>query len=187
MMRAPSLVQRRHHVSVDDLVAYEAEVAKKLVVMHFTVGLPLLLVMPVTKEGLFALDTHKVLDVPVFSERRHHTLLDGAPARPTYGDAHLVVAAQAVQFVHLVGGVPRPALDLPGLMRQLHLAVGAVEVVRMVGVAAPAKGLAIDHGMALVTHILVKALCLKPGITVMAHSVAHVADEAEVSQLLAAL
>ena len=39
------------------------------------------------------------LDVPVLAERGHHPLLDGPVARATDRDAHLVVAAQAVQLV----------------------------------------------------------------------------------------
>ena len=45
---------------------------------------------------------------------------------------------------HLIGSVTGPALDFPGLVRELDVAVGAVEVVRMIRVAAPTKRLAVN-------------------------------------------
>ena len=42
-----------------------------------------------------------------------------APAGPADGNAHLVVAAQAVELVELVGGVAGPGPHLAGAARQL--------------------------------------------------------------------
>ena len=60
------------------------------------------------------------------------THLDGSPAGPTDGDAHPVVAAEAVQLVELLRGVAGPSLHLPRAARQLDAAARAVEVVRAV-------------------------------------------------------
>ena len=93
-------------ISVDDLVADEAQVAEELMVVQLAVGLPLLLVVPVAQEGLLALGAHKVLHVPVLAQGGHHPLLDGAPTGPADGDAHLVVAAQTIQLI-LTKGKPK--------------------------------------------------------------------------------
>ena len=42
-----------------------------------------------------------------------------APAGPADGNAHLVVAAKAVELVELVGGVAGPGPHLAGAARQL--------------------------------------------------------------------
>ena len=46
---------------------------------------------------------------------------------------------------HLVCRVARPALHLPGLVRQLHPTVGAVEVVGAVGVSTPTQRCPVAH------------------------------------------
>ena len=99
MVDAPGLVQRGEHVALDDLVAHVAEVSEQLVVVGLAVGEPLALVVLVAEERLLALGAHEVLHVPVLPEGGHHALLDRTAARAANGDAHLVVAAEAVQLV----------------------------------------------------------------------------------------
>ena len=81
-------------------------------VVRLAVGQALPLVVPVTQERLLALGTDEVLYVPVLAERGDHPLLDRAAAGATDRDPHLVVAAQAVQLVQLVGRVARPGAHL---------------------------------------------------------------------------
>lgn len=78
--------------------------------------------MLVPEEGLLALGTDKVLDMPLLAESSDHSLLDGSSASSTDGNAHLVVAPQTVQL----------ALYLTSTRRQLDAARLAVEVVRVV-------------------------------------------------------
>lgn len=85
----------------------------------------LLFVVLVAEEGLLALGAHKVLHMPLLAQRSDHSLLDWSSAGATDGDAHFVVAAQAVQL----------ALDLASAGRQLDAARLAVEVIRVVGLA----------------------------------------------------
>ena len=48
----------------------------------------------------------------------------------------------------------------------------------MVGVALPSQGGPVYHGVALDTHVLVLAPRLQNGVTVVAHRLAHVPEEA---------
>lgn len=77
------------------------------------------------KEGLLALGAHKVLDVPLFAEGGHHTLLDRATTRSADWYAHLVVAAKAVQLT----------FDLASARGELNATLFAIEVIRVVGFA----------------------------------------------------
>lgn len=94
-----SPTSERLTITVDNLVTDEAEVTKELMVVQLAVGLSFLLVVPVAEERFLTLHTHEVLHVPVLPQRSHDTLLDGPATRPADGDAHLVVATEAVQFV----------------------------------------------------------------------------------------
>ena len=68
----------------------------------------------------------------ITSQHSEPTHLDGSPAGPADGDAHPVVAAEAVQLVELLRGVAGARLHLPRAARQLDAAARAVEVVRAV-------------------------------------------------------
>lgn len=125
MIWAPGLVQGGDRVADNDLVADEAHIAKQLVVVRLAVRQTLLFVVLVAEEGLLALGAHKVLHMPLLAQRSDHSLLDWSSAGATDGDAHFVVAAQAVQL----------ALDLASAGRQLDAARLAVEVIRVVGLA----------------------------------------------------
>lgn len=96
------------------------------------------------------------------------------------------MAPQAVKFIHLIGGASRAALDLPGGSGQLHPAGGTVEVVRVEGIAPPPQRLAVNGGVALVTHVLPLGLSLDPGVALVAQRTACITNEAQVRQLLVA-
>ena len=81
--------------------------------------------MLVSKEWLLALGAHKVLHVPLLAQSSDHPFLDWSAAGATDGNAHLVVASQAVQL----------ALDFARTRSQLDAARLAVEVVRVIGLA----------------------------------------------------
>ena len=110
-----------------DLVAYVAEIPEELVVVRLAVGEPLPLVVLVPHERFLAFGAHEVVHAPmlacgiigcfnrfhyemsslmtfkemllVLTKRGDDPILDGPPAGPANGDAHLVVAPQAVQLV----------------------------------------------------------------------------------------
>ena len=73
-----------------------------------------------------------MLDTPVLAQGRDHPALYGPPAGAADGDAHPVVASEAVQLVELLRGVAGARLHLPRAARQLDAAARAVEVVRAV-------------------------------------------------------
>ena len=81
--------------------------------------------MLVAEEGLLTFGTDKVFDVPLFAEGSDHSFLDWSSAGAADGNAHLVVASQAIQF----------AFHFARTRRQLNAARLAVEVVRVVGLA----------------------------------------------------
>lgn len=95
-MHTPGLVQRSEHISGNDLIAHEAQIPEQLVVMRLAVGQAALLVMTMTQEGFLALRANKMLHVPVLAQRRDYSLLYRTTAGATNGNAHLVVAAQAI-------------------------------------------------------------------------------------------
>lgn len=78
--------------------------------------------MSVAQKWLFAFGTHKVLDMPVLAERCDHALLDGTSTGATNGNAHLVVAAKAVEFV----------LHFARFRSEFRTACETVEMIRMI-------------------------------------------------------
>ena len=106
-----------------------------------------------------------------YTQHSAPTHLDGSPAGAADGDAHPVVAAEAVQLVELLRGVAGARLHLPRAARQLDAAARAVEVVRAVVLwrwrcyilfssyfslsylAAELKGLSLDGGVAFLAHV----------------------------------
>lgn len=131
-------------ITADDLIADEAQVAEQLMVVRFAVGEAAFLVVPMAQERLLALGANEVLDVPVLAERGDDALLDGPAAGAADRDAHLVVAAQAVELVHVVRREARAALHLAGRRVELDVARGAVEVVAVVDLSAEPQRLVVD-------------------------------------------
>ena len=66
-MILPSLVKSREDVTLDDLVAHVAEVAKELVVVSLTVGKALPFVVTIAEERLLTFGTNEMLNVPMFA------------------------------------------------------------------------------------------------------------------------
>lgn len=96
VVNAPRLVECRKDISRDDLIAHKAQIAEQLVVMRLAIRQALLFVMPMSKERLLALCTHKVLHVPVLAQCSDHTLFDWSVTGAADRNTHLVVAAQTV-------------------------------------------------------------------------------------------
>lgn len=104
-------------ISGDNLVAYKAKIAKKLMVVSFAVGKSFFLIMPVSEERFLALGAHEMLankytelisqrgkvrkyvsnlDVPVFSQGGDDAFFYGPAARSANRDSHLIVTPQTV-------------------------------------------------------------------------------------------
>ena len=66
-MILPSLVKSREDVTLDDLVAHVAEVAKELVVVSLAVGKALPFVVTIAEERLLTFGTNEMLNVPMFA------------------------------------------------------------------------------------------------------------------------
>ncbi|KAK2185465.1 hypothetical protein NP493_233g03016 [Ridgeia piscesae] len=81
-----------------------------------------LLVVATSQKWLLTLGAHEMLKVPGLAQSVDHTVFHRAPACPTDGNAHLVMASQTVELSCL----------FPCLHGQLHPAAGAVEVVGVV-------------------------------------------------------
>lgn len=144
--------------------------------MGFTVCQALPLVMAMSKEWLLTLSTDKMLHVPLLAHGVHHTPLDGPAAGTADGHPHLVVAWQAVQL----------PLELPGVGSQLLPAVGAVEVVWMVGVVLEYQGLLVNDGVALLADVFAEAPGFLPVMTGATQVPPGVLDETDVGQDLLA-
>lgn len=185
-MLTPSLVEGRHHITIDNSITYEAQVSKQLVVVGLTVCQSLALIVAVPHERFLTLGTHKMLHMPMFPKSCDDSFFNGTTARTTDWDAHFVVAPQAIQLIHFISSVTWTALDLPGVSSQLNPTGSAIKVVWMKGVTPPPQRLPINCGVALVTHVFPLGLSLDAGVALMAESSASIADEAQVSQLLMA-
>lgn len=185
-MCTPGLIQSHYNITIYNCITNEAQVSKQFMVVHFTVGQALSLVVSVTHERLLTLGTDKVLHMPVFAQCRHHALLDGTTTRTTNWDAHFVMTPKTIQLIHFISSVAGSTLDLPGICSELITTSSTVEVVRVEGVPTPPQGVTINDSMATVTHVLPLGLGLDPGIALMAESTAGIADEAQISQFFAA-
>jgi len=84
-----------------------------------------------------------MLHVPLFAQRIYYALLDRSTTCTADGDTHLVVAAETIEFV----------VFLSGVCREFHFAGVAVEVVRMVGIAAVFQHRLVDHHVAFLAEI----------------------------------
>lgn len=84
------------------------------------------------------------LNVPVFSESCNDAFFDGAAARAANRNTHFVVASQAIQLVHIVGGETGTAAHLARTRIQFNAAGRAIEMVRMINFAAKLQRLIVD-------------------------------------------
>lgn len=134
-----------------------AHVAKELVIMSLTVSQPLPLIMPMTKERLLTLGTHKMLHVPLLAHGIDNTALDWSPTSTTNRHTHLVVAGQTEKL----------SLQFPGFSRQFLPTIVAVEVVWVIGVILKDQWLLFNDGMALLADVLAQATSL---LSVMARA-----------------
>jgi len=181
---APGLVEGREDVALYDLVTHLAQVPEQLVVVSLAVRQTLPLVVSVTQERFLALSADEVLDTPVLPQGGDDPALYGSPAGSTDGDSHLVMAAETVELVELLGGVARPGPDLPGGAGQLGAAALAVEVVGTVVLAPEPQRLPFYREFTCLTHVLPRSRGFHLSIALMAQSSALVLHEAQVGQLL---
>lgn len=144
--------------------------------MGFTVRQALPLVVAMSEKWLFTLGTHKMLHVPLLAHGVHHAPFNGPAAGATDGHPHFVVTRQAVQL----------PLQLPGVRRQFLPAVGAVEVVRVVGVVLEYQRLLINDGMTLLADVFSKASGFLTVVTGATQMPASVLDKPDVGQDLLA-
>jgi len=145
MIDAPGLVEGGKNIALNNLIAYVAKVSKELVVVGFTVSKPLPLIVPISQEGFLTFCTDKMLHMPMLPKCCNDSFLDWPPTGSTDRNTHLVMAAQAVQLVQLVGSVARPGPHLPGTGGQLLAAPCTVEVVWMVDLSTESQWLPIDN------------------------------------------
>lgn len=122
-------------------------ITEELVIMSLAVCQPFSLIMTMTEERLFTLGTHKMLNMPLLAHGIDNTPLNRSPAGTADGYTHLIVAGQTVEL----------SFQLPGICCQLPPAVGAVEVVRVIGVVLKDQWLLFDDGMALLADVLAQA------------------------------
>lgn len=124
--------------------------------------------MPVAKEWLLTLGTDEVLDMPVLAKSSDHSFLDRPSASTTNRDAHLVVAAEAIQ-------VP---FDLACLSSKFHTASSAVEMVRVIRLTAELEWHVINDAVALVADVFATGCGLFLCIALMTQSPPSIFDEA---------
>lgn len=105
-------------------------------VMRFAVGKAAFLVVPMPQKWFLAFGAHEMLDVPIFAQSGDHTLFNRTAAGSANGNAHFIVASQAIQFVHVVGRESWTTFDFTCRRIQFNVACGAVEVISVVNLAA---------------------------------------------------
>jgi len=179
----PGLVEGGEHVALDHLVADVTKVPKHLVVVGLAVCQPLALVVTVPQKWFLALGTDKVLHMPMLSEGSDDTFFYGPSAGATYRYPHLVMAPEAVEFIQFVGCVSWPCPDLSCCRCQLRSTPGTVEVVGVVNLTSETQRVAVDHGVALLTHISSGPFCLDLCVAFPAESPSLIFNEAKICQL----
>jgi len=104
VLRMELVAHGRDHSAGDRFVAGGTERAAVLMVVHLTVGPPLVLVIRACPEPVLALVAREALDVPLLLQRRDDVVDDGFAAAAAFGRKHLVVVALAVgaPFEHVV-------------------------------------------------------------------------------------
>lgn len=112
MVHTPCLVQRGEYVTANNLIANEAEISEQLMVVGFAIGKTTFFVVAVSQKWLLAFGTHKMLNMPMLAQGSDNAFLNGTSARPTDWDAHTIMAAQAVQLVHIIRSVTGTIFNL---------------------------------------------------------------------------
>lgn len=186
MMYTPGLVQCRKHITTNHLVTNKTKITKQLVIMGLTIRKPTLLVVPMPKERFLTLGTHKMLNVPMFSQRRHHPFLNWATTSTTNWDPHSIVTLETIQFVHVVGSKSGTTLHLTCRIVQLNTTTGAIEMVPVIDFTTEPQWTIINYAMALVTNILANTNCFHVGVTLMAQGTILVTNESGVGQFFVA-
>ena len=136
---------RQLTIATDDLIAYEAQVSKQLMIMRFAIGQSTFLVVPMAQKWFFTLGTHEMLDVPMLSERSNNTLFDWTTTSATDGNSHFIMATQTIQFIHVVGRKTWTTLHFTSRRIQFTIAWCAIEMVTVVDFTTETKRLAIDN------------------------------------------
>jgi len=180
-MNAPCFVQGREDISTNDLIANEAQISKKLMVMSFAVRQPALFIMTMSQEGFLAFGTNEVLDMEMLSKGGNDSLFNGSSTSSTNRNPHSIVTAQAVKLIHVVRSKSGATFDLASCRVQLDAAAGAIEMISMVDFATETQWRTIDKSMALLARVLADLRSFDVRITSMAQSAVVVADEARVS------
>lgn len=126
------------------MAAVVADISKELVVVSLAVSQSFFLIVAVPQKWLLTFGTNKMLNMPLLPQSIDYSSFDRPATGSTDWDTHLVMAGQAIEF----------PFQLPGLSSQLLPAVGAVEVIWMVGVIPEHQRLLIDYQVALLTDIL---------------------------------
>lgn len=118
------------------MIADEAQIAEQLMVMRFAVGKATLLVVPMPQKRFLAFCANEMLDMPILAQSGDHTLFNRPTAGAANGNAHFIVASQAIQFVHVVGRESWTTFDFTRRRIQFNVACGAVEMVSVINFAA---------------------------------------------------
>lgn len=103
--------------------------------MGLTIRQASFLVMPMPQERFLTLGAHKMLNVPMFAQRRYNAFLDWPTTRTTNRYTHSIVAFQAIQLVHIVFSVAGPVFYFACRRIQFDTTSGAVEVVAVIDFA----------------------------------------------------
>lgn len=168
----PGFIQSRNNITLDHSVAVVADITKKLVVVSLAVSQSFPLIMPMTQKRLLTLGAHEVLHMPLLAHGIDHTAFDWPPAGSTDGHSHFIMAWKTVEL----------ALQLSGISSQLLTTVGAVEVVRVVGVILEDKRVLLDDGMALLTDVLAQTTSFLSVMTWTTQMTAGIFDKSNVSE-----
>lgn len=145
--------------------------------MSLTVGLAVFLIMLVSKERLLTASTNKMLNMPVFAEGSHDSLLYGPMAGLADRYTHLVVAWKAVEL----------STQLACSAVQFLTAMSAVEVVGMVRLLFVLdQHVFFYDAMATVADVLAAAGCFLLQVAGVAQSSAAILHKSSVGQFAVA-
>ena len=100
--------------------------------------------MSVTFHKNLWLYMHAYLNMPMFSQGRHHPLFYWPSASSTNGNSHLIMTTQAIQLVHVIGSIAWARFHLPSIRIQLDATGRAVEMVGMVHLPTEFQRLVVD-------------------------------------------
>lgn len=152
-----------------------------------------------------------MLDVPIFTQCGDHTFFDRTTACTANGNAHFVMATQAIQFIHIVDRKSRATFDFTCRRIQFNIACGAIEVITVIDFTAETQWLIIDdatddgkleydsinllaqwytvngiHSLALVANVFAQTDCFDPGIAIMAQCPILVSNKSTIGQFFRA-